>query len=73
VEPIWYNEVYTVPNTKLTRQQVAQYKANPYKVISFEDHTGAIIEGFISTEGIEHDSNANKGDLQLLRVYRKII
>lgn len=73
VEPIWYNEVYTIPNTKLTRQQVTQYKANPYKVISFEDHTGAILEGFISTEGIEHDSNANKGDLQLLRVYRKII
>jgi hypothetical protein len=73
IEPIWDNELYKIPTVKFTREQMAAIKANPYGYIEFEDRLGNKFEGFISYDGVEHESVKRKAELTLLRVYRQIL
>lgn len=71
IEPIWGNFIYYFDNAPLSREQVKLIKQNPYGYIDFEDEFGEVMEGFISDEGIEHDSNKGTAKFNLLQVYRK--
>lgn len=63
--PIFDPELYTF-EAKLTRQQVALIKANPYGYIEFEDLLGNVMSGFIDI-GIDNDSNKNLATFNLLK------
>ena len=71
VEPIWDNEDYILKDVPLSRDQEKALSQNPRGVVQFEDRFGNLMEGFISTKGVEIDSNTGKGDFTLWRVYRK--
>lgn len=70
IEPIWDNFIYNF-RAPLSKDEFKLIKLEPYGYIEFEDQFGEIMEGFISTEGIEHDSNKGIAEFNLLKVYRK--
>jgi hypothetical protein len=71
VEPIWDNMTYDFENVPLNRDQLSLIKSDPFAVIEFEDQFGEKMEGFLSSNGIQHDSNAGTATVELLKVYRK--
>jgi len=72
VQPIWDNFIYEF-DAPLTRDEFKLLKANPYGYIEFEDQFGEVMEGFISDEGIEHDSNKGMANFKLLKVFRPTV
>lgn len=72
VEPIWDNFIYDF-EAPLSRDEFKLLKANPYGYIEFEDQWGEVMQGFISDEGIEHNSNTGMADFKLLKVFRPTI
>lgn len=69
VEPLWDNFVYTLDDVRLTRDQLALVKMNPYGYISFIDKFGVRMKGYLSERGIEHDENKGTASIELLKVY----
>jgi hypothetical protein len=67
VAPIYDPEIYSF-DAPLSRDQFKLIKDNPYGYIEFEDQFDQVMKGFISEEGIEHDSNAGTASFNLLKV-----
>jgi hypothetical protein len=74
VEPIYDTEIYELKNIPMTAEEM-QYICDNYKgYIEFEDKDDVVHQGFISTEGIEHDQNAKMAlSIKLLMVNRKVL
>lgn len=70
VEPIWDNEVYRFKDHKFTNEQMDLLLENPKGVIQMTDRLGNVLEGFIDTEGIEHDGTKELASGTLLKVFR---
>ena len=70
VEPYIDPEKYKFSHP-LTDAEWKLLEANPFGYIEFEDAWGEVMEGFIDTDGIEHDSNNKKAEFNLLKVHRQ--
>lgn len=71
VEPIWDNNMYSF-EAVLTREQMKLITQEPYGYIEFEDLHGNVLEGFISSEGLDHNPNKQMASFKLLKVFRPI-
>lgn len=70
IEPIWDNMLYSLTDVPMSSNLFKLIKQNPYGYIEFEDLFGEVMQGFISGDGIEHDSFKKTADLELLKVFR---
>lgn len=69
VEPIYDNEDYYF-DAPTPNNVMALIRQNPYGVVEFQDKSGAVFEGLISSEGINYDRNKKTAFFNLMRVYR---
>ena len=70
IEPDYDNFIYNLQDVDITDELVQAICDNPYGYIEFEDRFGEVMSGYISDNGIEHDSNKGKADFKLLKVFR---
>lgn len=70
VEPIWTTNKFSF-DAPLSDNEFTILKNNPLGYIEFEDEFGAVMGGFVSDDGVDHDSNKGIANFDLLEVFRK--
>lgn len=70
IDALWEPFIYTVENVKMSRNDFKQIRDNPFGYIEFQDQFNETFNGFISSEGIEYDSNKGTATINLIKVFR---
>lgn len=72
IEPDYEGIIYEVNDVPLSSELFIHLCSgnNPYGVLEFQDQFGNTLEGFVSDDGVEHDSTKKTADIKLLKVWR---
>jgi len=67
-QPIFDCFTYQLSNVPFTRSQMNLTKATPFGYYSFRDKDNVVRKGFLSSDGVDHDSNNNRANITLLKL-----